>query len=204
MKLCQSNGFTLIEIVIALFIFAILGTIAAIGLHSVIQTHKHLEKVDNNMSRLAMALTLMRRDFIQITDRAITSTSGGILPAFMVINNHDIEFTTGGYTNPFSVNKRGTLQRVAYQLENNKLVRLTWSVMDRPPHIESSRRVMLNDVTDMNLGFLDNKNQIINVWTPGANVGMLPNAIIFTLTLQNHNTLQSVFPIAGRGFNDQQ
>ena len=111
--------------------------------------------------------------------------------------------TTSGYANPFSKSKRGTLQRVAYKLEGKNLLRLTWSVLDRPPHIEPSRRIMLNGVTGMNLGFLDNKNQIINAWTPNATTSMLPNAIVFTLTLQHHKTLRSVFPIAGRGFDDQ-
>jgi general secretion pathway protein J len=199
----QSKGFTLIEIIVALFIFAILGTIAAIGLRAVIRTHKHLEKVDKNISQLEIAMTLMRRDLTQMTDRAITNTSGEELPALMVINNHHIEFTTGGYANPFAASKRGTLQRVAYQLKNNKLVRLTWSAIDRPAHIEPSRRVMLNGVTHMNLSFFDNQKQIINVWTPDANVGTLPQAIIFTLKLRNHSTLQGVFPIVGRGFNER-
>jgi len=203
MKFYQNKGFTLIEIIIALFIFAILGTIAAIGLHEVIRTHRRVMQTDKKISRLLLSMTLMRRDFLQITDRPITSTSGGVLPALVSTDRHHIEFTASGYANPFAMSKRGTLHRVAYTLTNKKLVRLSWSLLDRPPHVEPSHRVLLNGVTGMNLSFVDNKNQVINVWAPNSSVGALPRAIILTITLGHRKKLRNVFPIAGRGVDDQ-
>ena len=203
------RGFTLIEIVVALFIFAILGTITAIGLRAVIKTHQRVEQVDKHLQKLQIAMTLMRRDISQFVDRPVASTSGESLPSLLIKNTSDFALTTGGYANPFSATKRSTLQRVAYQLKDHKLIRITWPALDRPPHITPLQRILLTHVTSMSLSFINDKGQTINVWAPGTiqnstvQPGTLPRAIIITLTLQHQGKLRSVFPIVGRGFNAQ-
>ena len=205
----RESGFTLIEVIVALFIFAILGVIAAMGLRSVISTQRQIKKTDSQLQELQIAVTLMRRDIAQFVDRRVASTSGELLDSLLITNTSDFELTTGGYANPLAAVKRGTLQRVAYQFKDHELIRLTWPVLDRAPHSAPLRRVLLTNVTQMSLSFIDDKGGVVNVWSPNADQkgkiqsGTLPRAIIVTLTLAHQGTLKNVFPIVGRGSNEQ-
>lgn len=57
------EGFTLSEVMIALFILAIVATIGAIGLHTLLQTEQHLKRIDARWEEIQTALTLMQGDF---------------------------------------------------------------------------------------------------------------------------------------------
>lgn len=194
----RTNGFTLIEILIALFIFAILGTIAAIGLHAVLNTHERIEHTQRELRNMQWAFLLMRRDFTQLIQRPITSTGGEELPALLINSTNHVEFTTGGFINPNAISPRSTLIRVAYELDHHQLVRLTWPVLDRPTQISAQRRILLNHVTHMHFNYVDDHGQLLNVWATNSIIS-LPQAIIINLTIKNVGNWQGVFPIVGRG-----
>ncbi len=193
------NGFTLIEILIALLIFAILSAVAAVGLRSVIHTHQKMKIIDREFEQIQTAATFMRRDFSQIIQRSISSESGAELPALVITSTHYLEFTSAGYSNPNAVENRSTLRRVAYEWENGKLVRLTWPVLDRPPRVVPERRVLLNHVTGMTLMYVNDQGQLVNVWA----MAHFPRAIVLALTLSRFGVWEGVFPISARGFYDE-
>lgn len=190
------RGFTLIEILIALFIFAILGSMAAIGLHAVSHTYQQLEHTQQQIRRLQFVTTLMRRDFTQIIMRSATSTSGNSLAPLVMTTTDNIEFTTGGFANPYSAEKRSTLQRIQYEFENHELIRITWPVLDRAPNATPQYQVLLRHLKKMSLRYVDKKGQLLNVWTTTT---PLPQAIVVTLTLENGAIWRGVFPLVSRG-----
>src|SRR3989338_4904860 len=65
----KNRGFTLIEIIVALFIFAIVGVLAAMSLNTMIRAHKRLDVADSHLLQLEISMTMMRRDIAQIIDR---------------------------------------------------------------------------------------------------------------------------------------
>ena len=205
----NNEGFTLVEIMVALFVFVILGTIAAVGLHTVIQTHRHLQQMDEQLQKLQVLMTLLRRDMSQIVNRGVIGITGETLPAFLVDKANHIEFTTGGYTNPLSAEKRSSLQRVAYEWNGDALVRLTWSVLDRAPGSKALERTLLTQVKKLHIDFIDRDGNTVPDWPPNngawinATQNVLPKALLLTLTLSSNKTLYAVFPIVGRGFYEK-
>ncbi len=201
----KHTGFTLIEILIALFIFAILGTVSAVGIRTVINSHRRIEKIHQALEAVQFATAQMRVDFIQIIPRPIVGSNGEPLPALLISSIQAIEFTTGGYANPQARENRGTLRRVAYTWENGQLIRSTWSVLDRSPSTKLERRILLKNVTDFSLNYVNDVGSLVNVWVtnnpsqPDALIA-LPRAIVVTMHIATLGVWQGVFPIPSRGY----
>src|SRR3990167_4596785 len=106
----NSRGFTLIEILVALMIFAIMGVLAAMSLQSMIRTHSVLKKADASLMQLQITMTLMRRDLIQAIDRSIVNSDGRMEAAFVATGGNQIVFTRTGLQNPFNISVQSNMQ----------------------------------------------------------------------------------------------
>lgn len=201
-KLNRQNqcGFTLLEILIALMIFAVLAVITSIGLCTVIRTHEHLQLSNQRLEAVMTAITVIRRDVTQTIVRPVAAISGAQLPAFSVSSRSQFELTRAGYANPMATEDRSSLQRVAYSFHNGKLFRSHWLVLDRAPHTKAMTSVLLNQVQAMTLQFVNTHGQVVDVWstTSGSNYG-LPRALLLHITLKKLGKLSLVLPMRGRG-----
>lgn len=189
-----SFGFTLLEILIALFVFTILSMIMVAGLHSVTTSQAVTEARAARLTELQIALTILSRDFEQAVNRPITGING-LEPTFSGLPKTVI-FTHGGLANPFGQLNRSTLQRTQYILEKNNLVRLTWPVLDHTMKVNPDKRVLLSDVNDVRFEFLDNKNNFIPRW-PSTNQqqSALPKAIRVIITLRDSGQISQLYVI---------
>lgn len=201
------QGFTLIEVLIALFIFALLGTMAAIAFHSILKVHVAVAKRNKQIQKIELLTIMMQRDFSEIIDRSIINRDGHRLAPLLSLRPEEIEFTRAGLVNPESLEKRSQLARVGYLLKDNKLIRLTWTALDQPPDSKPLQRVLLNHVNDMQIEYIDDKGRRHETWpqaVSGADMSnqpsQLPIAIIMTLRLHGMGQLQMIYPIRGRGF----
>lgn len=187
----KDKGFTLIEIVVALAIFAIIAVITSVGLRAVLKTHSRIERINHRLREVMLAETIMRRDFMQISHRSVRDVGGESLPPLLIHSRDNIEFTHGGVNS----NNRSSLQRVAYQFANGNLYRLSWPVLDRVSQTTPAKRLLLNKVQSWSLQYVK-KSEILSVWSNRAGLAhSIPKAIIVNLQLPAMGALQWVFPI---------
>ena len=199
----SQRGFTLIEILIALVIFAIAGIMAAMSLHTMIRAHTKLKKTDHALTQLEMTMTLMRRDFSQVINRPVTDSNGVQQPAFLAPGVGEIELTRTGVMNPLQVSRQSNMQRVGYVLENGALKRLTWGALDEPPQMRAEREVLLDDVDSLQWQFVESNGKTTSV-CPSTDVltqlvAPLPIAVLVVMQLKNSGVVQGVFPIPAQG-----
>ncbi len=187
-------------------IFAIMGVLAAMSLQSMIRTHSKLKKSDAALTQLQIAMTLMRRDIIQVIDRPIVDSDGSAEAAFVGSGGNQIVFTRTGLQNPLNNSAQSNMQRVGYALAGDKLIRLTWDVLDQPPRAEPEKQVLLDHVESLQWQFLTDKNQLVSSWPPaqGSNLKMenqspLPKAVEMVMHIKNEGVIQGIFPIPARG-----
>lgn len=200
----KQNGFTLIEIMLALFIFAILAMIAATGLFAVIKSRDITTKHVNRLLALQIANVIIQRDILQAIDRPITDKNGQPLPAFILKNNY-MEFTRAGFTNPFGTYRRSNLQRVAYVYQGNDLIRETWLHLDRAPTAKPTKKVLLKNILKYKVILLGNDKKTYNSWPlPRTNnqYHPIPKGVEIFLTLKGLGTMNRVFAIRGIGFGN--
>lgn len=201
----KQKGFTLIEILIALLIFAIVAVMATVGLSAVLKARERSNIQMQNMQQMQLALLVMQQDISQTVARPIIDNTGNQLPAFLE-RAHYIEFTRAGYINPLMILNRSTLQRVAYIFTNHQLIRRTWPVLDRAPETQPSDRVLLNNLQNVNFAFLTSNKQFSQIWpaatTNGQNTNtQLPNGIKIDFYFNKMGTLTYLFLIPATGNN---
>lgn len=201
----KSKAFTLIEILVALLIFAIIGVIAAMSLHSIIKAQRRLKIADQELLQLQISMTLVRRDLMQVIDRKIRDDNGDLVPAF-IASGEGIIFTRTGLMNPLNLYRQSNMQRVGYVMHGDKLVRLTWDVLDQPPGTKPESKVILADVKSLRWQFITDKGVTSETWPPtiGSNMqqeiqASLPKAVLLVMEIKNQGVIQGVFPIPARG-----
>ena len=164
-----SFGFTLLEVIIAVAIFAIIGLGCWQVLDRVITSKEIVEARSAHLRQLQKAMWLMSRDIRNITDRPVRDNYGEPLPAVSsLISGFTLSFTHGGWANPLG-QQRSTLQRVAYALEPDEngqqlLVRYYWEVLDRPPQSEPVRQVIIDQVGHFEVQFIDSQGNAQFHW----------------------------------------
>ncbi len=195
-------GFTLLELLIAISIFAIIATFVYSGLKVVLDTEQQTRLYSNRMTRLQLGLKLMQRDIIQAVDRPIRDQNGDTQPALTSGGFADflLELTRQGYANPMKLH-RSNLQRVGYQLEEETLYRVTWPVLDRAQDTEPNRFKLFDQVTDLKITYYDKELKKQDQWPPeisGVDADSLPGlpvAIEISMELKDWGNIRRIFPM---------
>mgnify|MGYP001050229643 CR=1 FL=1 len=151
------NAFTLLELLIAMSIFSLISIMAFSGLNSVLFNKEVVDLQLQRLSNVQRTMLNLSRDIEQAADRPIRDELGSTLPAFSGGQNIDstiFELSRYGWRNP-AQQPRSTLQRVAYSFEDNQLIRLYWHHLDHLQTDEPVRRVLLNNVDNVEVRYLD-------------------------------------------------
>lgn len=199
----REPGFTLIEILVAMVIVAIIGVLAYGGLHGLIHEREQTTVQMQRLRLMQQAFTIMTRDFSQLEPRPIRDPLGGTpLAAFISTpqNQPPLVFTRGGWSNPLA-DVRSTEERVGYQLDNDQLVRLSWPELDVPAQTDPVKQVLLTNVTQFDLRFMDNNDAWQTQWPP-LNVNstlyltQLPKAVEIDVTLKDLGRITRIIEVA--------
>lgn len=159
-------GFTLVEVLVALTVFAVLGLAAHRFLGTLIDAKAGVSGIFAEQQSLILAVSRINRDLIQLYPRAVRDEYGEPLAPLLVQSGpYPLEFSRLGWRNPAGY-RRSQVQRVAYQLQNEELQRLYWQVSDRGEDSRPRVQVLLAGVTSMRFGMLDAKARPHSVWPP--------------------------------------
>lgn len=197
MRRSAIRGFTLLELLVALTVFAFISVIAYTGLHTVLQGKERTELHAAKLQKLQSAILLLERDLLQFTARPIRDEYGDTQPAMKSADFGDylLEFTSGGRPNPGGL-KRSSLQRIAYGIRDNKLVRFLWPVLDRPSVVEPYSLALLDGVRGFNCRYLKVDRKWTEQWPPvGGNATDLPLAIEINLELETMGEFRRLIPL---------
>ena len=148
-------GFTLVEVLIAMAITAFVAVVGYTGLTTVITGVDSLRQENRQLEELNRAFQVLGRDLHQFVDRSVydefgsrlSSMEGGELAA------QSLSFTRAGWHNSVDL-PRSSLQRVAYYVDEDKLIRASWPVLDRTGAVEPVEVVLLREVDTFEVRFL--------------------------------------------------
>jgi general secretion pathway protein J len=188
----HQRGFTLFEILIAVFILGIISVIMLRGLQTVISSKEHLERNSARLAAVDLTMSLLASDIGNLVNRPVVDADNITHPALILNDDgfQTLELTRGGVGNPLA-ELRSTQQRVEYQLKDGALIRLTWPVLDRVKASEPSSRVLLTDVSDLQWQFLGPNNNFSPAWP--SSYTPLPKAIKVSFTIAKWGTVSRLF-----------
>jgi general secretion pathway protein J len=127
----RQQGFTLLELLVSLSIFALIGAMAYGGLTQVLKQQQATEVQSQQLADLQKSYRIMQRDLEQLINRGIRNEYGDSIDALVGGSGYDgVEFSRAGHANPAGF-LRSDLQRIAYVPDQDTLIRRTWRVLDR-------------------------------------------------------------------------
>ena len=199
----RQRAFTLIEVMVAMAVFAVL---AAFAYGTLSQTLLSAEILGDRMDRLQALQRTMRTmtdDLQQLAPRPVRDELGDNLrPALDTgfQSGFAMELTRGGWNNPI-VLPRSTLQRVGYRVEDNELVRYHWYALDRTLNNNPVAVTLIDGVEGLEFRFLVGDNEYSNQWPPlnrpgGLGARQRPRAVEVTLRLEEEGEIVRLVEVA--------
>ena len=199
----KSAAFTLVEVLVAMAVFAML---AALAYGTLSRTLANAELLTERMERLQAVqrtLRFLAEDFQQLAPRPVRDELGdNFVPALRTDTEagFGLELTRGGWSNPIGL-PRGTLQRVGWRLEEDRLVRYHWNVLDRTLNSEPLVQVMLDEVDEVTLRFMQDNGEWVDRWPAAEPLGPLPlrlrpRAVEIVLTMADESELTRLLEVA--------
>lgn len=199
----QQFAFTLIEVLVSLAVFAILAALAYGVLNQTLASADILHDRMNRLQSVQRTMRILSEDFFQMTPRPVRQELGDSYAAALQTSfdsGFALELTRGGWNNPLAM-PRGTLQRVAYRIEEDQLVRYHWNVLDRTFTNELLGLTLLDGVESIVFRFLQDNGEWTEQWPPQGVAGPLglrlrPRAVEIVMELQNEGTLTRLIEVA--------
>ena len=200
----QPRGFTLLEVLIAVAIFVIVGALAMGGYNELVKQSDIVEASNKRSRQVQSAIQRLVQDFATLEPRPVREPLGeSFRPALRADARSEelAELTHSGWSNPAGM-PRSTLQRVIYRVEDKKLVREYWYVLDRTMSGEPASAVVLNNVERATFRFLDNNRRWHEQWPPiGYSapdvLRVRPIAVEITLELEDWGEIKRLVEVAG-------
>jgi general secretion pathway protein J len=151
-----ARGFTLVELLMALAISALVAALSWAGIRTSIDGSDALEQEVSRLGDMQRTLNILEEDLVQLRVRAPTGGYGALLPVLRGgrVEAALLEFTRGGYANPLQ-QKRSSLQHVRYQFEGGRLWRQHWQQLD-PADLNAApvSTLLMQDLAGMEIAFL--------------------------------------------------
>ncbi len=194
----RQRGFTLLELLVALGIFSIMSIMAYGGLSSVIKTREQVTVSMQRLADLQRSVHRIQSDLESTQQRPIRDEFGDMRAALLWDNTQNgLEFTRGGWRNPLYL-PRSSLERVAYFLEEDRLMRRSWRVLDRPQNAAYVDTALLDNVENLTMRFLHGDDEWETEWPP-ANVIVsnppLPKAVEINIETKDWDTIRLLLRI---------
>ncbi|TDG15041.1 type II secretion system protein GspJ [Seongchinamella unica] len=150
------RGFTLVEVLIALSISAVVSVIAYSSFSRVSDGVQSSEAAARRVYAINRAWMIISRDLEQFVARPVRDEFGELEPAMQggPAARFPLSFTRSGWHNPLA-HPRSEQQRVNYRLEADTLWRDTYSVLDRSGDTPVQEVALLEGVEELRVLFLD-------------------------------------------------
>jgi general secretion pathway protein J len=198
----REHGFTLLEMVIAIAIFAVIAAISYAALDNFLAAKAHIDEKNAQAKNLQTTFVLLEQDLRYAVNRTVRNGYGDVEPAFIAAPGQGladgerlrlttIEPAAEGIGIP-------VLTRVAWRLNDGELSRVTWRVLDRDVNSPEYRRPLLGNVQDVTFTFFsfdaDQKLETSHEWTSDSK---LPVGVEVSILLAGKFVYQRVFEVRG-------
>ncbi|RUO56283.1 type II secretion system protein GspJ [Pseudidiomarina homiensis] len=192
------TGFTLVEVLVAIVVFAIIGLASAAVVNSMMRTNEQSAEVREELQQLQQAMLMIENDLRQAVSRRTPEGD---------------YYVRAGWFNPGNLLARSELQPVRYIInQDQQLVRQHYTYADMSPTSDPTERVVLEGVTEFQvepiikgsersgLGITPNQQPQAEQDGPME----IPDGVEVTLETERWGTIVRVFILNGGDFSEPQ
>lgn len=191
----KNSGFTLLEMLIAIAIFAMLGLASNAVLQTVMKNDEATKDFSERLTKLQQGFGIIGRDLSQMvarTPRLTDSERSNVFfmagPQVLDSESEGISFYRLGWLNPDGILPRGTIQAVAYVQVGDKLERWFFPYPDPEIGSEPIKSPIMNNIESVSYSFfIDDK------WETKVNGKVMPKAVAIKIHLKDLGSIQRKF-----------
>ena len=193
----RHRGFTLIEVLIAITLFAVMSGLAYRGLASILKAKERVTQENVKWRGVAMFFARLENDLLAAVPRPIRNSNNLQAEAFIAKavfskeSEGQLMFTRMGL--PGTEGVLAAPQRYGYRLKDRTIETMVWPVLDQGQRTVPAIYPVLEGVTALKLRYLNAANQWLESWPVGvanpAISAQLPKAVEVSLTLESGEEL---------------
>ncbi len=197
----QEAGFTLVEVLISLFIFALISVGTMSALTQSLQGKNRLAASMEEIHSLNAARSILRSDMSALTLRQGRDELGGLTPYVLTTDGEALlSFTRSGRQNPGGLEQRGDLERVEYHFENGALIRRSYAHENPAQLAKTTDRVLLENLQGAKLyAVIYQFNSLAKIdglrLQAGGGDSLKPSAIMIEVTDEYGELTEHLFEI---------
>ena len=198
----RQRGLTLIELVVAIALLAVLTIMAYRGFDSMLRAGDQIQKESERWQAISMFFERLGADVGQATRRQIRAGDDTVLPDWLgmpAINSENentvddkvyaqLEFTRKSPPGSDDV-------RLGYRLRNQRVDLLIWRSLDRAPEAKADVHPLLDGVKALRFRHLDAAGNWNDVWPSPDKSQLLPRGLAVELTLGDGTVMQRMFAL---------
>ncbi len=191
----KPNGFTLVEMLIALAIFGMLTAAGVTLLTLTVRTQETSARLLDELGAVRRTGALLTADLGQATARIRRARDGRPVQAFIGAGGDQallIALVRRGDDDEAA--RQGALQRVEYRLNEGRLERLAFNHVDG--EAESVTVPLLDGVRRLRLRYRDEEGGWRESWDP-TDPTRLPSAVELVSDSEDHGALRQLFLVGG-------
>lgn len=188
----RRDGFTLLELLVALFVSAILFALGYAALNQVITQRAALQQEQDDLENLRRTLTLLTLDLAETQPRPVRDATGATHEAALLSDPRSsrlLVLTRGGRSSALGA-ERPALQRVEWTLEQNQLWRSVAPALDATLATAPQRRALMTGVRSLRLRAQDADGVWHDQW-PATGAGSAPIGTLRTRPMVVELTLET-------------
>ncbi len=192
----SETGFTLVELMVSLVIFAMLSAAGVALLAFSVRAQGAASTRLGEVAQLRRVNAILTSDLAQAVPRPYRDRAGALQPAFTGNAGEStvaLGLVRGGWSNPDGL-PRASLQRVEYRLAANRFERLAW------PHVDGAEplppAVLLTGVTALRMRY-----RVAGAWADRWDIDLataLPQAVEIVLEVDRIGSVRQLF-LVGTG-----
>lgn len=193
------KGFTLLEVLLAVAIFAMISLASFSIFDGVLKSDEHSKHLSEQLNQVQRAWLFIERDFLQLAKRSMRIEGEAPLSGFIHNNvellastEQAIAFVRQGWTNPGLLIPRSDMQSVAYRLNNNNLERLHFNFVDSVVGEQAKERILIQGISALSFEYYYD-----NEWQEELEGENLPLAVRVNITSDELGELHRQFLVSG-------
>ncbi len=192
----KPNGFTLVEMLIALAIFGMLTAAGVALLTLTVRTQATSARLLGELGEVRRLGALLAADLGQAAPRVRRDGDGRPRPAFLGAGGEEallLALVRRGWEDDVGA-PHNSLQRVEYRLENGRLERLAFAQVDG--EAQAVAVPLLGGVRQVRLRYRDREGHWRAAWDP-TDRSRLPHAVELVSDTESHGVVRQLFLVGG-------
>lgn len=194
----QTHGFTLLELIVAIAIFAVIAALSYRGLIDVSEQGAVIQNRAHQLRELDSAIALLRDDLLQAIRRPVRDPLGSRVAALAAQGRDGslLQLTRAG---AIAANRAGLidLSRIVYRLDGQRLWRDHWRTLDAVQQTQPQTTLLIDGIESLTLRLLDQRGQWRTSWPPpGSNDDARPQGVDLRMQTRSWGAIRRVIPLS--------